>query len=100
MTRNIYRPSTEWRDGPASPFGPTRTEQDWLNHGACTKPGVDPNWFVAEESDTAAIEQAKAVCRCCPVRLQCRIHGFEVNEWGVYAGLTYSEREQLRRVIA
>lgn len=41
-------------------------------------------------------EQAKAVCRQCPVMAQCREHALRVREpYGVWGGLTESERQQL-----
>jgi hypothetical protein len=65
------------------------------------RPEVDPAWFTVEETAPDAGEQiakAKAVCRGCPVRLLCRIHGDETREYGVYNAETYSERiRRLRR---
>jgi biotin carboxylase len=92
MPQGSFKPSPGHLVNPASPFGPTRREHDWIDRGACTKPDVDPDWFVADETDTTAIGQAKTVCRACEVRLLCRIWAYETNEWGVYAGETYTER--------
>jgi WhiB family redox-sensing transcriptional regulator len=89
--RLALRP-VELRAGKTLPFGPARSERDWMTRGACTAPDVDPAWWVAEETDVAAIQQAKRVCRTCPVRLDCRLYAEETNEFGVYAGQTYSER--------
>lgn len=92
--RLALRP-VELRAGKTLPFGPARCERDWMTRGACTTPDVDPAWWVAEETDTDAIERAKQVCRTrCPVRLECRLYAEETNEFGVYAAQTYSERTQ------
>jgi hypothetical protein len=81
--------------------GQWRTGREWMARGACTAPEVDPNWFTVEETAPGAAEQiakAKVVCRGCPVRLLCRIHGDETREYGVYNAETYSERiRRLRR---
>jgi len=93
--------ATEWRPGRTLPGGPWRTGREWMARGACTAPEVDPNWFTVEETAPNAAEQiakAKAVCRGCPVRLLCRIHGDETRDYGVYNAETYSERiTRLRR---
>jgi len=92
----------DWR-GPARPLpaGPWQRGREWMARGACTAPSVDPAWWTVEEAaaDAAAqIAKAKAVCRGCPVRLLCRIHGDETREYGVYNAETYSERiQRLRR---
>jgi Transcription factor WhiB len=94
-------PATEWRAAHTQPWGPWRGGREWMARGACTAPEVDPNWFTVEETDPDADEQislAKAVCRGCPVRLWCRIHGDETGEYGVYNAETYTERiQRLRR---
>ncbi|HEY3036961.1 MAG TPA: WhiB family transcriptional regulator [Streptosporangiaceae bacterium] len=94
-------PATEWRAAHTQPWGPWRAGREWMARGACTAPGVDPNWFTVEETATGADQQianAKAICRGCPVRLWCRIHADETGEYGVYNAETYTERvRRLRR---
>ncbi len=93
--------ATEWRGARTLPGGPWRTGREWMARGGCTSPEVDPDWFTVEETAPGAVEliaKAKAVCRGCPVRLLCRIHGDETREYGVYNAETYSERiQRLRR---
>jgi WhiB family redox-sensing transcriptional regulator len=90
-----------WQGARLLPGGPWRPGREWMRQGACTKAEVDPDWFTVEEDAPDAAEQiarAKAVCRRCPVRLLCRIHADETNEYGVYNAETYSERtRRLRR---
>ena len=103
--RGAGRPATgepvPWHGARLLPAGPWRTGQQWMRRGACTAPEVDPDWFTVEETAPGAVEliaKAKAVCRGCPVRLLCRIHGDETREYGVYNAETYSERiTRLRR---
>ncbi len=41
-------------------------------------------------------ESAKAICRACPVLLQCRQHALTVREpYGVWGALTEDERESI-----
>jgi hypothetical protein len=90
----------EYRPGPTVPLGPTRAERDWMTRGACAQPGIDPDLFTCEETDTAKIQAARAICRggACPVRLWCRLYAEETNPFGVYDGETYTERtRRLRR---
>jgi Transcription factor WhiB len=79
----------------------SRSGQAWMARAACAQPSVDPAWFVVEEDApgaTALLARAKAVCRCCPVRLWCRIHADATGEYGVYAAETHTERaRRLRR---
>jgi WhiB family transcriptional regulator, redox-sensing transcriptional regulator len=90
-----------WQGARLLPGGPWRPGREWMRQGACTAPEVDPDWFTVEEDAPNAAEQitrAKAVCRRCPVRLLCRIHADETNDYGVYNAETYSERtRRLRR---
>jgi len=69
--------------------------------GRLHRPRGRPNWFTVEETAPDAAQQiakAKAVCRGCPVRLWCPIHGDETREFGVYTAETYTERiMRLRR---
>jgi WhiB family redox-sensing transcriptional regulator len=78
----------------------------WRDQASCLD--VDPELFFPVGIGEPAVEQAeeaKAVCRACPVLAQCR--EFELtptprgglrNEHGVFAGLTVVERRaELRR---
>lgn len=53
----------------------------------------DPDtWFAAD-----AVEDAKAVCRRCPVQWACLRHALDVREpYGVWGGLDETERRELR----
>jgi hypothetical protein len=57
--------------------------------------GMDSELFYSEEP--ADIELAKAVCARCPVRWRCLAAGLEGDEYGVWGGLSRTEREALRQ---
>lgn len=55
---------------------------------------MDPeSWFATGRGDVAA---AKALCRDCPLRLQCLEAGME-EEFGVWGGLDPAQRRRIRR---
>ena len=74
--------------------------EGWRLRAACGH--TDPDLFfpVGSTGDAVAhIEEAKAVCRSCPVREQCLQFAFETNqEAGIWGGTDEDERRRLRRV--
>lgn len=56
-----------------------------VDEGACTKPGVDPDWFIPEAKEPD-IRRAQRVCDSCPVLALCDQWATEHDEWGVWAG--------------
>ena len=70
---------------------------DWEGAAACRSRDYDPDWwFPAQEipKDTA---RAVAVCRGCPVRVECLRFALDDHALtGVWAGTTSAERRQLR----
>lgn len=71
----------------------------WRDHAACR--GQDPDLFFPIGSTGPAlvqIEQAKAVCRRCPVQEQCLEWALNTDQTiGVWAGTTETERRALKR---
>jgi hypothetical protein len=71
---------------------PERTP-NWLDASACSQPGVDPDLFHANESDTRALREARAICAGCPSRVPCLTNAYEqYDQWGIHAGLTHRQR--------
>lgn len=48
------------------------------------------------EESAAAVEAAKAICRPCPVRRECREWALDNENWGVWGGTTAYERRKIR----
>ena len=80
---------------------------DWQQHAACR--GQDPDlWHPSGDGGTAraAMRQAIAICRTCPVQLECLDLGHRVDAAhtayngrgvGIYGGLTGNARYWARR---
>ncbi|MEW2078772.1 WhiB family transcriptional regulator [Streptomyces sp. NPDC013433] len=75
---------------------------DWRTRGACMR--EDPELFFPIGNTGPAllqIEEAKAVCRRCPVIEQCLQWALESGEdSGVWGGLSEDERRALKRRAA
>ncbi len=72
---------------------------DWRAQAACRD--EDPELFFPVGNTGAAlkqIEEAKAVCRTCPVIDQCLKWALDTNQdSGIWGGLTEDERRALKR---
>jgi WhiB family redox-sensing transcriptional regulator len=66
---------------------------DWMQHAACR--GMDAALFMPERGDIDTLNQAKAVCQTCHVRLECLEYGLE-EKYGVWGGMAESARRKLR----
>lgn len=67
----------------------------WMRWASCAE--TDPDIFHPEDGNAAQAEQAKSVCRRCPVRDQCLAYALDNNEeHGVWGGLSPKERRRLR----
>ena len=68
----------------------------WKAHGECAKPGHNPEWWWAEESDPTT-DTALHLCWQCPVRQACLKHALNYPErLGIWGGLLPYERLRLR----
>ena len=77
----------------------TTSTTNWQHNAACTS--HDPELFFPVGSTGPALvqlENARQVCRSCPVRLPCLewAIGVGINE-GIWGGLSETERQSLRR---
>lgn len=72
----------------------------WEARAACRD--ADPNIFFPEKGATkAAVREAKAVCRACPVKAECLAGALERREmYGIWGGTTETDRRKLRPVAA
>ncbi|MER8226053.1 WhiB family transcriptional regulator [Streptomyces sp. NPDC094143] len=75
---------------------------NWREAGACTR--EDPELFFPIGDTGPAllqIEEAKSVCRRCPVLERCASWALEMGEThGVWGGMSEDERRHLRRRAA
>lgn len=74
---------------------------DWRHWAECRRDGHDPETWHPVGNTAAAIaqaEEAKAVCRTCPVMEQCRQYALEhrIDE-GIWGGLDERERRRIHR---
>lgn len=73
---------------------------DWRDHAACRE--MDPDLFfpigTAGES-VVQIDEARQVCRTCPVCGPCLRWALDSGSAGVWGGTTEDERRTLRRQI-
>lgn len=67
---------------------------DWRDSAACK--GVDPDMFFPERGESG--EEAKAVCRRCPVAGDCLSENL-FEHFGVFGGLSERERRRMRRQL-
>ena len=79
--------------------GPIIDKWEWQLSGACRD--EDPKLFFHPEGERGPTREAregaaKAICRRCPVIRECAAHALASREpYGVWGGMTESEREQL-----
>lgn len=69
--------------------------QWWFEHGHCV--GVNPEWWFPDERAGDTAEEAKRICRGCPVRVQCLDFALSAK-WsvdGVWGGFTAMERRRM-----
>jgi WhiB family redox-sensing transcriptional regulator len=75
---------------------------EWQSRGACV--GADPELFYLEAgmrmgTKTKHEQQAKAMCKGCPVINDCLKHALNVPEtYGVWGGLSADERERVLKL--
>ncbi|WP_313673314.1 WhiB family transcriptional regulator [Mycolicibacterium sp.] len=69
--------------------------QGWRARAACA--GRSPNlWFPEGAGNSAATQEAVAICRSCPVRTQCAEYALAQPEnFGIWGGLTQDDRKNL-----
>jgi WhiB family redox-sensing transcriptional regulator len=53
--------------------------------------------FWPDDSDLTSNMRAKAICKDCPVKLECLQHALDNDEAGIWCGPTEKERRSLLR---
>ena len=75
------------------------SQAGWQSRGACRESNPEFFAYVAGTSEQeqaerkSAVAQGKAVCRDCPVRMDCLVHALGAGEkFNLWGGFTESER--------
>ena len=71
-----------------------------MDRAACK--GLDPDLFMPLRGENQKIKDAKAICAECPVQLECRNYGLQLQQLydthGIFGGWTRQQRcKELRR---
>lgn len=75
---------------------PSPGDQSWFDRAACA--GLDTDWFFPDRGEST--RQCKAICRRCPVRVECLQFALEANElMGIWGGMAGRQRIRLRRQL-
>lgn len=71
----------------------------WMTDAACRDEDTELFFPIGGSEEFAAqIEDAKAVCQACPVRADCLLDALDrPHKYGIWGGLTETERANLRR---
>lgn len=71
----------------------TLTPEEWMRDASCAQ--VDPELFFAEKADRGLREQAKRVCRSCPVLDECAAYvKTHPQRHGIWAGKSRDNRSR------
>ena len=65
----------------------------WRESAICA--GVDTDLFFP--STKAGVDQARRICKVCPVRQECLQFAVEHDPWGIWAGTTRGQRRAIAR---
>jgi len=66
---------------------------NWQDEAACKNSPTD--WFYPEGPEV--VPEALFLCENCPVKDECRDYGVVYEEWGIWGGLTASQRRRVRK---
>ena len=75
----------------------------WQEQSACSSPAIDPELFFVEETlrgkkKKQKENEAKKICRKCPVVKECLLHALTVPElYGIWGGMTAEQRRAVVR---
>ena len=65
----------------------------WQDNAACKNSPTE--WFYPEGAEINP--DALYLCETCPVRNECRDYGVVYEEWGIWGGLSASQRRRVRK---
>jgi WhiB family redox-sensing transcriptional regulator len=76
---------------------PLESELVWQREAACRGLGVEESRAIFFPSRGESIDEAKAICRHCPVTQECLDFALANRCIGVWGGTTERQRRRLRR---
>jgi WhiB family redox-sensing transcriptional regulator len=95
----LGRSANPWPDRiiEAVPENLPELDRSWITQGACK--GTATGVFYPERGESTLGPQA--ICRTCPVRVECLDYAMRGREaWGIWGGTTENQRRRLRVSIA
>jgi WhiB family redox-sensing transcriptional regulator len=72
------------------------TQAGWVEQALCRKFNDPKIWFPDEAGDTEAAQEAKEICKQCPVIEACLEWAIDNNEQGIWGGMGISQRARLK----
>jgi hypothetical protein len=75
-----------------------RNGANWKAGAACTRPGVNPDWFYPESMNDPGAWAARRICAACPVARECLADALETKDrFGIRGGLSPKQRSNLKK---
>lgn len=72
--------------------------EPWMGQARCRE--VDPDLWFPDKGESDKSQRAKEICGRCPVQRQCLQYALDNTEcWGVWGGLSYDDRKDLKRKL-
>lgn len=67
----------------------------WMKRGTCRREGAPTRMFFPSSQDRKMRAAAKAMCARCPVKAECLEYALGTDAYGVWGGMSDSERQRL-----
>lgn len=100
-----YRDSDDWKVHGLCAPEPTPDPPEWLHLDVPSTQKWRNEWAIAEQARVWSVffpdskmyaDEAKAICRNCPVQVRCLTFALQTRQdFGVWGGLTENERKRL-----
>ena len=79
---------------------PARLDTRWMSLSLCSNEDIDTEIFFPDHGDAAGAKRACAVCRGCPVRVECVDYALRTmltsGDYGIYGGTSPQDRQGFR----
>ena len=71
-------------------------DTEWMSGALCQDQPNDLLWFPDPKTPAGSLKQAKSICRACPVQPECLHYAMTHRVYGIWGGLSETERSRLR----